>query len=103
MSTLDRKQKVGDRIWFSGEKQGYTVKACNDRYIICTKPFNLRKTVLYTIIDLDENIRGTENLIFCMGFKTNEKCSEALERLISGQSEVSHRNRVQLNITKIIS
>jgi hypothetical protein len=95
------KLKKGDKVWFPGEKQGYTVRACDERYAVCTKPFNPRKTVLYTIIDLKENIRGTENLIFCMGFETDELCMEALCRLIAGESEVSHRNRIPLVIEKI--
>lgn len=43
--------KRGQKIWFEGEKRPYTVRACDERFAICTKPFNLRKTVLYTIID----------------------------------------------------
>lgn len=91
----------GQKIWFSSEKRPYRVQACNDRFAICTKPFNLLKTVIYTIIDLKEGIRGTENLIFCMGFETKKQCEEALERLKSGESEVSWRNRVDLNIISI--
>lgn len=90
----------GDKIWFPGERRPYKVRACDDRYAICTKPFNPKRTVLYTIIDLYEQVRGTENLIFCMGFETDEQCEEALCRLITGESEVSHRNRVELHILK---
>jgi hypothetical protein len=95
------KLKKGDKVWFPGEKQGYTVRARNDRYAICTKPFNPRKTVLYTIIDFKQQIRGTENLIFCMGFETDKQCEEALERLINRESEITRRNRVPLVIEKI--
>lgn len=91
---------VGDRIKFKEEKQRYTIQACDERFLICTKPFNARKTVLYTIADLKKQIRGTENLIFCMGFETRELCQEALERLQKGESEVSYRNRIPLNIEK---
>lgn len=93
--------KIDDRVYFSGEKKPYKVKACSERYVICTKPFNLQHTVLYTIIDKKENIRGTENLIFCMGFETDEDCREALVRLDSGETEVSYRNRVPLQIERI--
>lgn len=92
---------VGDKIYFPTEKRPYKVRACDDRYIICTKPYNPKRTVLYTIIDLKENIRGTENLIFCMGFQTDELCEEALCRLIAGETEVSYRNRVELSIVKV--
>lgn len=91
----------GSKIKFAEQSQCFTVQACNNRYAICTKPFNLRKTVLYTIIDFVENIRGTENLIFSFGFETKKSCEEALERLISGETKVSYRNRIKLNIEKI--
>lgn len=76
--------KVGNKVHFEGERNAYTIRACDSRYLICTKPFNPRKTVLYTIVDLLEKVRGTENLVFCMGFETDEDCQEALQRLQSG-------------------
>lgn len=88
--------KVGDKVYFAEENKPYTVRACDSRYLVCTKPFNLRKTVLYTIVDLVEKVRGTENLVFCMGFETDEECEDALRRLQSGETEVSYRNRVKL-------
>ena len=47
------KVKVGDKVYVPNEKQPYRVKARDERYIICTKPFNLKHTVLYFIIDLN--------------------------------------------------
>jgi len=94
------KYNVGDKIKFEEEKQAYTIQACNDRFLVCTKPFNLMHTVLYTVVDLDRNIRGTENLIFGMGAETKEQCEEMLERLSIGESEVSHRNYIELKIEK---
>ena len=91
-----RKFKVGDKIHFVGERNAYTIRACDSRYQICTKPFNPQRTVLYTIVDLQEKIRGTENLVFGMGFETDEECQEALQRLQSGKTEISYRNRVEL-------
>ena len=92
---------VGCRIKFAGEKRSYTVQAANGRFLVCTKPFNPKRTVLYTIVDLEEQVRGTEDLIFCMGFETPELCREALARLAAGESEVSHRNRVRLDIERV--
>lgn len=89
------------RIWFDGEKKPYKIQALSPRYAICTKPFNLKRTVLYTIVDFAKNIRGPENLIFCMGFETEKRCEEALIRLQKGESEISHRNRVSLNIRRV--
>jgi hypothetical protein len=91
----------GQKIKFTNEKRPYRVRACNDRFVICTKPFNLQHTVLYTIIDLEKNIRGTENLVFCMGFESDQDCHDALERLMSGESEISRRNYIELDIEQI--
>lgn len=92
--------KVGTKIKFREEKLRYTVQAANERYAVCTKPFNAKRTVLYTIIDVNENVRGTENLIFGMGAETRKQCEEMLARLTDPESptEVSHRNRITLRI-----
>jgi hypothetical protein len=94
--------QVGSKLFFEKEVKPYTVKAYDGRFAICTKPFNLRKTVMYTIVDLEKQIRGTENLIFCMGFEETEDCENALQRLREGDSEISHRNRVPLDIVRVI-
>lgn len=86
------KVEVGSKLWFNGKKQGYTVKASNRFYSICTKPMNAKKTVLYTIVDWYNQVRGTENLIFGMGAETDEQCQEMLERLTNAESNISHRN-----------
>lgn len=92
----------GARVRFSGEVRPYTVRVSNERFAVCTKLFNLRHTSLYTIVDLKRNVRGRENLIFGMGFETDEQCEQALERLISGESEVSYRHYVPLEIEAVI-
>lgn len=99
--------KVGDQIKFRNEKQRYRIRACNERFLICTKPFNPKQTVIYTIVDLEEKIRGPENLIFGMGFETDTQCLDALNRLMGKDkdvgfpTEISHRNRVPLDIEEI--
>lgn len=91
----------GARIWFYEEVKPYKVQACDDRYLICTKPFNIKKTVHYTIIDLEKKQRSSENMLFCMGFETVKDCESALKRLQSGESELSSRNRIQMNINRV--
>ncbi len=92
---------VGDKIRFAEERLAYTVRAANDRFAVCTKPFNPKHTVLYTVVDLKQEIRGTENLVFGMGAETDEQCREMLERISSGETGISHRNRINLRIGKI--
>lgn len=95
-----RKIPVGAKIWFAHEKQAYTVRASNVAFCVLTKPFNARRTVLYTIIDWEQGIRGPEDLIFGMGAETDRQCQEMLERLTNGKSEVSGRREVKLEIVK---
>lgn len=92
---------VGEKIKFYEEKQAYTVRASNIVFAVCTKPMNALKTVLYTIIDFNQNIRGTENLIFGFGAETDKQCREMLDRLTNGESEVSSRNEISLRIEKV--
>ena len=37
-----------------------------------------------------------------MGAETDEDCNEMLERLTTGETEISHRNNVELRIEKIL-
>lgn len=95
--------KKGMKVKFAEEKQRYTVRVAGERYAVCTKPMNAQKTYLYTVVDLEKNVRGTENLVFGMGAETDQDCDEMLERLERKQdpSEVSHRNRIPLVIEKV--
>jgi hypothetical protein len=118
---------VGQKVWFAEDTLPYIVMANNERYVICTRKLNKRKDAdllwfevergaswsftsayealkdapVYTIVDLQEQIRGTENLIFCMGFGSKKLCKEALKRLSNGESEISHRNRTSLQISRV--
>ena len=90
--------RAGDLVRFRSEARPYRVRAANHRFAVCTKSFNPRRTVLYTVIDFNKGVRGTENLVFGFGTETDEQCVEMLERLTAGETEVSHRNRVSLDI-----
>lgn len=110
--TIDIPIERGTRIKFKEERQCYTVRAIGKRYAVCTKPFNAQKTLLYTVIDFELAIRGTENLVFGMGAETDEDCEEMIWRLETPEkwygnhnrtaSEVSHRNRIDLHIVSIL-
>lgn len=63
------KVAIGDKVYIPSEKRPYTVKARDDRYIICTKPFNLQNTVFYFIIDLVENGELQIIWFFVLGMK----------------------------------
>lgn len=91
---------VGDRIRFKEEKRPYTVRACDERFLVCTKPYNLRPhTVQYTIVDLVEEIRGTDGYsISPYDYYSDKDCQDYLEELQSGESHISYRNWIPLNI-----
>jgi hypothetical protein len=98
--------RVGDFLTFPEEKLKYAVRAVGKRYVICTKPFF--RTVLYSVLDLEEGVRGTENLVFGAGAETDKDCAEMIDRLEgagvdNGQwhTEVSHRNRIPLQIKTV--
>jgi hypothetical protein len=122
--------QIGARVYFQEEKKPYTVRVRSERFLVCTKPFNPQRTVLYTIIDLKENVRGPENLVFGMGAETDEHCVSMVERLhgitkpltakeeaevmqlprklrkackptYSPATEVSHRHRIPLRVTRV--
>lgn len=99
--------KVWNKIYFKREKRPYKIMAMNDRYIICTKPFNLKHTFLYTIVDLKEQVRWPCDLVFwyfwnCEDYKdkklVQKDCEEMLKDLISWEIEVSHRHRINLDL-----
>lgn len=94
---------VGARIWFAEETRPYRVRARSDRFLVCTKPYNVKHTVLYTIIDCVENIRGAENMVLGLGQETDEQCEATLQRLMAGESAVSHRNRIPLRISRMVA
>ena len=90
----------GNRIKFVEEKQSYKIVVSNDRYVICTKPFNAKKTFIYTIVDLLAGERGPDNLIFGPAYDYDkvEEAGKGLEDLMSEKIELSRRRSCKLNI-----
>ena len=70
--------EVGDKVYIPNHKRPFRVRARDDRYIICTKPFNAQHTVIYFIVDLVDKWRAPDNLIFGLGYETDEDCEERL-------------------------
>lgn len=90
--------KVGDKVYIPNEKRPYRVKARDDRYIICTKPYNPQHTVIYFIIDLVDKWRAPDDRIFCSGYETDEDCNERLKELQEGIIGLSERRGIPLDI-----
>ncbi|HEX7313274.1 MAG TPA: hypothetical protein VF297_05110 [Pyrinomonadaceae bacterium] len=101
---MGRKLSVGAKVKFEAEKGPYTVKACSERYAICTKPFNPKRTVIYTIVDFERDVRGRNNLVFNVyDYAAQADIDKCLRDLEDPQSvvEVSHRNCVDLDIETV--
>lgn len=97
------KVNVGSKVFLSDEKEAYVVQARDNRYIICTHPCindEGENDVMYFIIDLKRQVRGTDDLVFGFfdGYMTKESCELALKSLQNGNMEVSYRNVVKLDI-----
>lgn len=90
--------KVGDKVYIPNHKRPFTVRARDERYIICTKPFNVKHTVLYFIVDVVDRRRAPDNMIFCHGYESDEDCKERLAELQSGEIELSRRRGIPLDI-----
>jgi hypothetical protein len=93
---------LGAKVYVPTDKRPYTVRARNDQFAVCTKPFAARKTVMYFVLDAVHGVRGTENLVFGFGAETDKDCAEMLARVTSGDTEVSHRNRVDWDIARVV-
>ena len=98
--------KKNNKVGFPAGKKPFKVRCANERFAICTQPYNFKpNTVIYTIIDFKRDVRGMDNMVFsCHDYYTDEDCETALEELINGEMEVSykHSKYVKLDIAKIL-
>jgi len=91
------------KILFKDEPHPFIVKSNKGRYAICTKPYNPKKTVIYTIVDFDKDIRSTvSNVLSPYDFNTQEDIDKCMEDLFSGKTYLSLRNQIKLEIEDII-
>lgn len=87
---------VGQRVYFAEEARPYTVQAvsASGRYAACTKPFAARRTVLYCVVDVVDEVRGVDNSLGnSLGYVTPEQCAEAVALFESGEFGFSERRR----------
>ena len=91
---------VGQKVKFSDDRLWFTVQARNERFVICNAV--TKNNTYHTIIDLDQGVRGDDNLVFHDGYDNREHCEARLKDFIDGEIEVSHRNRVRLTIIAVM-
>lgn len=97
--------KIGDHIKFDGEKRPYVIRACDDNFIIATKPFLLHRTFWITVVDLKEATCGHfgGNVLKVDEHDQAELAlaklnSGALELLMSSRSYLSDRELEMLGL-----
>lgn len=91
--------KKGSKVFFLDEKQGMTIKAINNRYAIVTKPFNAKRTVIYSMLDFQEEIKAPNNMVFNnYDYAKQEDIDQCLKDLEDGVIELSQRRKAPLNI-----
>lgn len=90
---------TGASVFFHGEKQPFKIKARTSRYAICTKPFNLQRTVTYCIIDFEDNKRAPNDLVLSnYDYKSKEDIDRCMIDLIEGKVFLSRRNGMDLDV-----
>ena len=99
---------VGDRVWFDDEKQAYTIRAvsADRRWMICTKPFNPRRTVLYCVLDRREQRRGPDDHFGLGSYETEDEIASAMAAFEGTDPTcrplVSVRRDVRLHVAKLL-
>lgn len=88
---------VGDKIRPLNYIYSYTIKARDDRYIICTRKTKSSSNTDYFIIDLKEKVYGQDNMIFAPCYDTEEDCQQRLKELQNNQMAVSKKYGTKLN------
>ena len=80
----------GDKVKLADTKQQWTVRGVTEagRFAILTKPFNLKRTVLYTVIDFERGVRGRDNR-YGLGYETDEQVARALEAFQATEDDLS--------------
>lgn len=57
---------------------------------------------VYSIVDFNKGIRGPDNLVFGVyNYFDSKDCEKAISDLVSGEIEISRRNRAELKISRI--
>lgn len=96
--------RVGDKVRFYGEKRAYTVQAVSSdgRWAAATKPFNVQNTVLYTVIDMLDRVRGRDDC-YGLGYEDREECENAIGMFERGEAEHSRRfPPIALEVVEIV-
>ena len=122
---IHTKLKLDQNIFFKKEKLPYKIMAMSERFVIVSRKLNRREDAellhhkvrmsaylsfteafnankenpVYSIIDLQYNVRSSCNLIFDFtDYFDKEDCQKCIKMLESGEIELSKRNMKKLEI-----
>ncbi|OFE10329.1 hypothetical protein A5N83_03145 [Rhodococcus sp. 1139] len=92
-SILATALSAGQRVQFSESQRWWRVRAASDdrRFVILTSPFNLRKTVYYTILDTERGVRGPDDRMFSNGYESDSDIADRMRELVAGDIQVNRR------------
>lgn len=115
--------KIRNKVYFEDELLPYKIMAVNDNYMIASRKLNARQDVnlikyrvemgaymsfkeayndlkhspVYTIVDLNECVRGSDNMIFGQyDYFSEFDCAKAIQALENGEMEISRRSKISL-------
>ena len=77
----------GAKIQWKGQKIRFKVIARNDNFIIITRPYNIKKTFEYSILDLEYMECNKDNYYCRYNYQDIEECKKALEELQQTREE----------------
>lgn len=113
------------KILFKEESLPYNVMAIDNNYIIASRKLDLREdkellkhrvdmnayisikeaynnnrdNPVYSIIDLKNNVRSSDNLVFKMiDYFDKKECKKVLEKLNNNEIGLSERDKIELNM-----
>lgn len=86
--------RFGDKVGFAEERNRYKVWAAGERFLICVR--FLFGDLIYTVVDLEKQVRGPEDLIFPRRLVSFQEAEQMLARLENGDSAVSRRHGLPL-------
>lgn len=105
VSAAEQITPPGARVQFAESKRWWKVRAVSEdgRFAILTSPFNLRKTLFYTIIDNQRGVRGPDDRIFSSGYETDEQIADRMRELEAGEIKVTQRSSryIELDIVMV--
>ena len=82
----------GAKIQWKGQKIKFKVVARNDNFIIITRPYNIKKTFEYSILDLEYMECNKDNYYCRYNYQDIEECKKALEELKETREEEKRTN-----------